>query len=114
MSTEHRCETWGQIAPDWAGITVDPVMRTIMREGMAAHLTGKEFAVFAALYRAPGKVLAQERIHTLMYGNDINGGPDIKILRVLVCRMRKKLLAGGGAIVTGWGTGFSLTVEPFA
>lgn len=114
MSAEHRCETCGQIAPDWAGIMIDPERRTVTRGGSTIRLQRKVFSLFTALYRTPGKPVAKERIHTLLYGNDIDGGPDMKILAVLACKARKKLPAVGLRIDTAWGYGFTLTVEPLA
>jgi hypothetical protein len=46
-------------------------------------------------------------IYHALYGDDLNGGPDPKILDVYICRIRKKV----EGISTIWGRGFSLSEE---
>jgi two-component system cell cycle response regulator CtrA len=73
------------------------------------HLTGKEYAMLELLSLRKGTTLTKE-----MFLNHLYGGmdePELKIIDVFICKLRKKLsLACGGAnyIETVWGRGYVL------
>jgi two-component system cell cycle response regulator CtrA len=73
------------------------------------HLTGKEYQMLELLSLRKGTTLTKE-----MFLNQLYGGmdePDIKIIDVFVCKLRKKLAnASGGKdyIETIWGRGYVL------
>ena len=73
------------------------------------HLTGKEYAMLELLSLRKGTTLTKE-----MFLNHLYGGmdePELKIIDVFICKLRKKLaLATGGAnyIETVWGRGYVL------
>ena len=50
-----------------------------------------------------------ERRHAEVYGLDPDGGPELKIIDVMICRLRKKL--GDIEIETVRGSGYRLTAE---
>jgi len=73
------------------------------------HLTGKEYHMLELLSLRKGTTLTKE-----MFLNQLYGGmdePDIKIIDVFICKLRKKLAnASGGKdyIETMWGRGYML------
>jgi two-component system cell cycle response regulator CtrA len=73
------------------------------------HLTGKEYAMLELLSLRKGTTLTKE-----MFLNHLYGGmdePELKIIDVFICKLRKKLsLACGGEnyIETVWGRGYVL------
>ncbi len=80
------------------------------------HLTGKEHGILELLSLRKGATLTKE-----MFLNHLYGGmdePEVKIIDVFVCKLRKKLSAATGGdnyIETVWGRGYVLRdpVEEF-
>lgn len=70
-------------------------------------LTGKEAAILARLARAKGGVVGLENLLVALYG--LEPDVDLGIIRVLACKLRKKLAGTGIEIRTRWGEGFYLT-----
>jgi two-component system cell cycle response regulator CtrA len=79
--------------------------------GARVHLTGKEYQILELLSLRKGMTLTKE-----MFLNDLYGGmdePEVKIIDVFICKLRKKLAnASGGKdyIETVWGRGYALRV----
>jgi len=79
------------------------------------HLTGKEYGILELLSLRKGTTLTKE-----MFLNHLYGGmdePELKIIDVFVCKLRKKLAQATGGkhyIETVWGRGYVLRdpVEP--
>jgi two-component system cell cycle response regulator CtrA len=77
--------------------------------GARVHLTGKEYQMLELLSLRKGMTLTKE-----MFLNHLYGGmdePDLKIIDVFMCKLRKKLAnASGGKnyIETDWGRGYFL------
>jgi two-component system, cell cycle response regulator CtrA len=90
-------------------LTVNLDTRTVEVEGQPLHLTGKEYGILELLSLRKGTTLTKE-----MFLNHLYGGmdePELKIIDVFVCKLRKKLAtATGGAnyIETVWGRGYVL------
>jgi two-component system cell cycle response regulator CtrA len=90
-------------------IAVNLDARTVEVEGQPLHLTGKEYGILELLSLRKGTTLTKE-----MFLNHLYGGmdePELKIIDVFVCKLRKKLAnATGGAnyIETVWGRGYML------
>lgn len=78
-------------------------------EGKPIHLTGKEYGIIELLSLRKGTTLTKE-----MFLNHLYGGmdePELKIIDVFVCKLRKKIgIATGGEnyIETVWGRGYVL------
>lgn len=72
-------------------------------------LTKSEVAVLNVLVLR--RVATKEAIHTILYGDESDGGPDPKIIDVFVCKMRPKLEPARIKIETVWGDGYELTAE---
>lgn len=83
--------------------------RTVDVDGTVVHLTNKEYAILELLAMRKGTVLTKE-----MFLNHLYGGmdePEIKIIDVFVCKLRKKLADvsnGTNYIETVWGRGYML------
>jgi two-component system cell cycle response regulator CtrA len=83
--------------------------KTVEVDGSRVHLTGKEYAMLELLSLRKGMTLTKE-----MFLNHLYGGmdePELKIIDVFICKLRKKLaLATGGEnyIETVWGRGYAL------
>jgi two-component system cell cycle response regulator CtrA len=73
------------------------------------HLTGKEYGILELLSLRKGTTLTKE-----MFLNHLYGGmdePELKIIDVFVCKLRKKLSNAAGGdnyIETVWGRGYVL------
>jgi two-component system, cell cycle response regulator CtrA len=87
--------------------------RTVEIAGQPLHLTGKEYAILELLALRKGTTLTKE-----MFLNHLYGGmdePELKIIDVFICKLRKKLAAatdGENYIETVWGRGYVLRDLP--
>jgi two-component system cell cycle response regulator CtrA len=83
--------------------------RTVEVDGQPLHLTGKEYGILELLSLRKGTTLTKE-----MFLNHLYGGidePELKIIDVFVCKLRKKLsnaTGGDSYIETVWGRGYVL------
>jgi len=83
--------------------------RTVEVSSQPIHLTGKEYGILELLSLRKGTTLTKE-----MFLNHLYGGmdePELKIIDVFVCKLRKKLSAATGGdnyIETVWGRGYVL------
>ncbi|MCR9176506.1 MAG: response regulator transcription factor [Alphaproteobacteria bacterium] len=90
-------------------LTINLDQRTVEAEGTPIHLTGKEYGILELLSLRKGTTLTKE-----MFLNHLYGGmdePELKIIDVFICKLRKKLsTATGGTnyIETVWGRGYVL------
>ena len=77
--------------------------------GKSVHLTGKEYQILELLSLRKGTTLTKE-----MFLNHLYGGmdePELKIIDVFICKLRKKLshaCGGENYIETVWGRGYVL------
>src|SRR5579863_549671 len=94
-------------------LTVNLDSRTVEVEGQPLHLTGKEYGILELLSLRKGTTLTKE-----MFLNHLYGGmdePELKIIDVFVCKLRKKLATatdGDNYIDTVWGRGYVLRDPP--
>lgn len=83
--------------------------KTVDVDGAAVHLTGKEYQMLELLSLRKGTTLTKE-----MFLNHLYGGmdePELKIIDVFICKLRKKLAEATGGqnyIETVWGRGYVL------
>lgn len=77
-------------------------------ENRPIHLTGKEFAILELLVLRKGIAQTKETFLNHLYGG--RDEPDIKIIDVFICKLRKKLQTVGAEdlISTVWGRGYIL------
>jgi two-component system cell cycle response regulator CtrA len=77
--------------------------------GAKVQLTGKEYQIVELLALRKGSTLSKEVILNHLYGG--MDEPDLKIIDVFICKLRKKLFnASGGKdyIETVWGRGYAM------
>ncbi|MCO8144424.1 response regulator transcription factor [Rhodovulum tesquicola] len=90
-------------------IEVNLDAKTVDVEGKPVHLTGKEYQMLELLSLRKGTTLTKE-----MFLNHLYGGmdePELKIIDVFICKLRKKLAQATGGdtyIETVWGRGYVL------
>jgi len=90
-------------------ISVNLDAKTVEAEGRPVHLTGKEYQMLELLSLRKGTTLTKE-----MFLNHLYGGmdePELKIIDVFICKLRKKLseaTGGDNYIETVWGRGYVL------
>ncbi|MGY9046772.1 chemotaxis protein CheY [Puniceibacterium antarcticum] len=90
-------------------ISVNLDAKTVDVNGTAVHLTGKEYQMLELLSLRKGTTLTKE-----MFLNHLYGGmdePELKIIDVFICKLRKKLSEATGEesyIETVWGRGYVL------
>ncbi len=91
-------------------IMVNLDQRTVEVDNKQLHLTSKEYGIIELLSLRKGSTLTKE-----MFLNHLYGGmdePEVKIIDVFVCKLRKKLEklsdSAGGCIETVWGRGYVL------
>jgi two-component system cell cycle response regulator CtrA len=78
-------------------------------EDRQVHLTGKEQSILELLSRRKGTILTKELFLDHLYGG--MDEPELKIIDVFVCKLRKKLAQATGGdhhIETVWGRGYVL------
>jgi two-component system, cell cycle response regulator CtrA len=83
--------------------------KTVHVSGTRVHLTGKEYHMLELLSLRKGTTLTKEMFLSQLYGG--MDEPEIKIIDVFMCKMRKKLAnASNGKeyIETVWGRGYLL------
>lgn len=90
-------------------VTVNLDTKTVEVDTQRVHLTGKEYQMLELLSLRKGTTLTKE-----MFLNHLYGGmdePELKIIDVFICKLRKKLAAATGGsnyIETVWGRGYVL------
>ncbi len=82
--------------------------REVLVGGAPVHLTGKEYSILELLVLRKGMVLTKEAFLNHLYGG--MDEPEMKIIDVFICKLRKKLaLAGAGSLIgTVWGRGYMM------
>ena len=95
------------------GLTIGPLELNLNSgevrvRGVQVHLTGKEYGILELLAMRKGMALSKEAFLNHLY--DGRDEPEIKIIDVFVCKLRKKLARAGAdnLIVTVWGRGYML------
>jgi two-component system cell cycle response regulator CtrA len=80
--------------------------QTVLANEASIPLTGKEFAILQLLMLRKNMVMTKEAILAQLYGG--MDEPELKIIDVFVCKIRKKLAKAGLAdfIGTVWGRGY--------
>ena len=90
-------------------VSVNLDAKSVEVDGKPVHLTGKEYQMLELLSLRKGTTLTKE-----MFLNHLYGGmdePELKIIDVFICKLRKKLSEATGGethIETVWGRGYVL------
>jgi len=80
--------------------------RAVTVDGSEVHVTGKEYAILELLVLRKGIVLTKEAFLNHLYGG--MDEPEMKIIDVFICKLRKKLAIAGAPDLIGtvWGRGY--------
>ena len=90
-------------------VEIDLDTQTVTVKGKTLHLTGKEYGIMELLSLRKGATLNKDQFLNHLYG--VIDEPELKIIDVFICKLRKKLeKASGGKnyIETVWGRGYVL------
>jgi two-component system cell cycle response regulator CtrA len=88
-------------------LTVNLDTKTVAVNGTRVHLTGKEYQMLELLSLRKGITQTKEMFLTHLYGG--MDDPEMKIIDVFICKLRKKLAnasSGKNYIETIWGRGY--------
>ena len=104
----RRAKGFSQPTLSIGPLTLNLGSREVMVDGRNVHLTGKEYAVLELLTLRKGIVLTKEAFLNHLYGG--MDEPEVKIIDVFICKLRKKLAHAGAADLIGtvWGRGYVL------
>ncbi len=89
-------------------LTLNLDSREVFVDDKPVHLTGKEFAILELLVLRKGMVLTKEAFLNHLYGG--MDEPEMKIIDVFICKLRRKLADAGAdnLIGTVWGRGYMM------
>ena len=103
------CEADSDSAIRTGRLMVNLNTRVVSVDDQPVHLTGKEYGILELLSLRKGTTLTKEMFLNHLYrGMD---EPEIKIIDVFICKLRKKLAQatdGNHYIETVWGRGYVL------
>ena len=105
----RRSKGHAQSVIETGNLVVNLDTKTVEINGARVHLTGKEYQILELLNLRKGTSVTKEMFLTNLYGG--MDEPEIKIIDVFICKLRKKLAnASGGKnyIETVWGRGYVL------
>lgn len=90
-------------------LVIDFEARVVTAGGMPVWLTDKEYSILELLSLRRGVTVTKEMLLGHLYGG--KNEPELKIIDVFVCHLRKKLAQATGGepyIETIWGRGYRL------
>ena len=104
----RRSKGFSQPTLDVGPLQLNLDSREVTIDGVAVRLTGKEYAILELLVLRRGMVLTKEAFLNHLYGG--MDEPEVKIIDVFVCKLRKKLANYGADNLIGtiWGRGYML------
>lgn len=106
----RRCCNHAQSQIECGVLVLNLDKRVVSVDGKALRLTGKEYQMLELLMLRKGNTISKEQFMTNTYGG--MDEPELKIIDVFVCKLRKKLRAANADYLsTVWGRGYALN-EP--
>ncbi len=92
-------------------LTIDLIGRRAVVGGVVVPLTGKEYACLEFLATRRGMTVTKEMFLAHLYGG--RDEPEMKIIDVFICKLRRKLQEAGAdpLIETVWGRGYTIASE---
>jgi two-component system, cell cycle response regulator CtrA len=103
----RRSKGHAQSVINYDNLSINLDSKKVEIDGGRVHLTAKEYQMLELLALRKGKTLSKEMFLSHLYGGLEE--PDMKIIDVFICKLRKKLAyASGGKdyIETVWGRGY--------
>ncbi len=111
----RRANGYGENILTIGALKLDLRRQMVEARGKTVNLTRKEFEVLRLLFLQKGGVVAKSTFLDHLYGG--MDEPEIKIIDVFICKLRKKLetaLGGDSLIETVWGRGYRVSYEQAA
>ena len=104
----RRCKGFSQPAVRLGSLELNLDSREVTVNGKEVRLTGKEYSILELLVLRKGMVLTKEAFLNHLYGG--LDEPEVKIIDVFVCKLRKKLALAGADNMIGtiWGRGYMI------
>lgn len=104
----RRSKGFSQAALGAGPLVLNLDRQEVTVHGKPVHLTSKEYSILELLMLRKGMALTKEAFLNHLYGG--LDEPEIKIIDVFICKLRKKLAQAGadGLIGTIWGRGYIL------
>jgi two-component system, cell cycle response regulator CtrA len=109
----RRSKGHAQSVIETDGLCIDVDRKTVEIDGAQVHLTAKEYQILELLALRKGRTLTKEMFLSHLYGGIEE--PEMKIIDVFICKLRKKLATASGGkdyIETVWGRGYVMRGEP--
>jgi two-component system, cell cycle response regulator CtrA len=103
----RRSKGHAQSVIETDGLCVDVDRKRVEIDGAQVHLTAKEYQMLELLALRKGRTLTKEMFLSHLYGGMEE--PEMKIIDVFICKLRKKLATASGGkdyIETVWGRGY--------
>ena len=102
----RRCRGFSNAVLRAGSLELNLGSREVTFHGRSVSLTGKEFAILELMVLREGSIISKEAFLNHLYGG--MDEPELKIIDVFICKLRKKLaLAGAGDVIgTVWGRGY--------
>lgn len=111
----RRANGYGENILAIGDLQLDLRRQLVEANGRTLNLTRKEFEVLRLLFLQKGGVVAKSAFLDHLYGG--MDEPEIKIIDVFICKLRKKLdaaLGGAPLIETVWGRGYRVCFQQAA
>jgi two-component system cell cycle response regulator CtrA len=104
----RRAKGFSQPTLSVGPLTLNLGSREVTVDGIQVHVTGKEYAILELLTLRKGQVMTKEAFLNHLYGG--MDEPEVKIIDVFICKLRKKLAQAGAdnLIGTVWGRGYMM------
>jgi two-component system cell cycle response regulator CtrA len=104
----RRCKGYSQPTVRIGAMELNLDSREVSVDGRNVRLTGKEYAILELLVLRKGMVLTKEAFLNHLYGG--MDEPEMKIIDVFICKLRKKLTRAGAENLIGtvWGRGYMI------
>lgn len=105
------CPLCGGTLPELP-LTYLPERGMLVGKGRFVLLPYTEAALFEILAAAYPRMLTKAALMDRLYQLQTDDPPEIKIIDVFVCKLRKKVEPLGARIETYWGKGYAMAVQP--
>jgi DNA-binding response OmpR family regulator len=108
--SDEICPCCGNALQVRQGVQFTRESRTLLSSDFAVVLSAREADLFNILWRGrnSGRVSTRQALWNHLYFDDVDGGPDPKIIDIWIMRLRKKIAHTSVEIVTSWGNGWFL------
>lgn len=101
------CPTCRQQLPQSAGVVIDAAAGLVVAGGRLAVLAPGEAAILLCLQQKAPRLVTKQALLDELCLHEVDQ-PEIKIVDVYVCKIRKKLKPLGIDIQTIWGRGYRM------